>query len=416
MLIGFAACGPLPNPDAPAPGELAASDKQRIVAAAPQGDLQQAVRGQTEFAVDLYKRLGSQDQENLFLSPYSIAVALSMTYAGAEGDTAKAFDAVLHSGLAEPAHHRAMNDLDAQLASRGTNAKGTDGNPFRLKSVNQLFAQQGYGVEAPFLDTLALEYGANVRLLDFSGATEPSRVAINDWVEQRTENRIQDLLAPGIIKEDTRLVLVNAIYFNAAWAKTFEESLTQPGAFNLLSGGQKTVPFMSSLEMPARAAQVNGVEVFELAYDGNELSMLVMVPPQGQFQAFEQALSAQVVEQHVAALKAELLELKLPKFETRSSKSLSQPLKDAGLGIAFSESADFSRITQAERLAITDVVHQAFVKVNEKGTEAAAATAVVIGPTSVPVTRPVVVDRPFVFAIRDNATGALVFLGRITEP
>jgi serpin B len=309
-----------------------------------------------------------------------------------------------------------MNDLDAQLASRGRNASGADGNPFRLNSVNQLFAQNGFAIETPFLDTMAQEYGANVRLLDFKAATEPSRVAINRWVEQRTEKKIQDLLAPDVLSSDTRLVLVNAIYFNAAWAKPFEESQTTSGTFHLLGGQQKSVPFMSSQEMRARAAQVNGVELFELAYDGDELSMLVMVPPAGQFQSFEQALTEPVLSGLVAGLQPEHLELKLPKFETRSSRQLAEPLSAAGLEIAFQDGADFSGITASESLAISDVVHQAFVKVNEKGTEAAAATAVVIGTTSMPTTRPVVVDRPFIFAIRDNATGALVFLGRITEP
>lgn len=415
LALCIVACG-APSTVSP-PGEVAASDKQRLFASAPTPDLARTIEGQSSFALDLYKKLASKDRTNLFLSPYSIGVALSMTYAGAHGDTATAFEDVLGIGLAAPAHHRAMNDLDAQLNSRGQGAQGADGQPFRLTTANQLFAQTGFPVEAPFLDTLAVEYGANVRLLDFKSATEPSRQAINDWVKRRTEDRIPELIARGILTDDTRLVLVNAIYFNAAWAQPFKAANTQPGDFHLLDGTVKSASFMHSQELSTRAAQVDGLEVFELGYDGGELSMLVIVPPSGQFESFEQSLTGDRVAQLVSSLKPETLALKLPKFEARSAFPLKDPLSELGLGLAFSGAADFSGISTAAQLAISEVVHQAFVKVNEQGTEAAAATAVVVDErTSVPVARQLVVDRPFVFAIRDQATGALVFIGRVTSP
>lgn len=407
--------GPFPEP-IEAPGEVAASDQQRITASAPAADLENAVRGQTELALDLYRALGTDNADNLFLSPLSISVALSMAYAGAETTTEDAFETVLGSTLAEAAHHRAMNDLEAQLSSRGQGASGADGQPFRLNTVNQVFAKTGYPILAPFLDTLALEYGANLRLLDFENATEPSREAINDWVAQRTEDRIQNLLAPGTIRNDTRLVLVNAVYFNASWSSPFEPSLTAAKDFHTLEGSVKSVPFMKQNALPTRAAEVNGVEILELPYDGGELSMLVMMPPAGAFASFEAALDAATVESYIAALQGVHLNLEFPKFEVRTSANLGAPLSDLGLGVAFSDGADFSGITTQERLAITDVVHQSFVKVNEAGTEAAAATGVVFGPTSVPQTRDVKVDRPFVFAVLDRATNSLVFLGRITSP
>jgi serpin B len=400
---------------APPPGERIGSELQRVLASAPPADVAAAARGQNDLGFELYRKL-VEDGENLFFSPFSISTALSMTYAGAHGSTATAFEQVLGSGLQAAAHHRAMNDLDLQLSSRGQGASGADGNPFRLNTTNQLFAQAGYPFEAPFLDTLALEYGADVRLLDFEKQTEPSRTLINDWVASRTEQRILNLLGPGVIRPDTRLVLVNAIYFNAAWADAFGENATSPGDFRLEDGGHRSVPMMRNADLPTRAAQVDGVEVFELPYDGHELAMLVMMPPAGTLADFEATLSAARLEVLVGALSAEHLDLSFPRFEARTSAALSAPLKELGLEVAFSDLADFSAMSSAERLMITDVVHQAFVKVNEKGTEAAAATAVIIGPTSMPQVRRLEVDRPFVFAIRDNATGALVFLGRIAAP
>lgn len=395
------------------PGEVAKSDKARITTRAPAADLQQAVKGQNDLAFDLYREVAVEG-ENLFLSPVSIATALSMTYAGAAGGTAQAFEQVLGSGLSAASHHRAMNDLEAQLTSRGKNAQAADGKPFRLTMANQLFGQTGYPFEVPFLDTLAQEYGAGMRLMDFNTAAEPSRVAINEWIAKRTEDRIPELLQPDVITSDTRLVLVNAIYFNAAWKHVFVDGLTANGNFNTGSG-VKSVPLMRNSDLPTRAAQVNGVEVFELPYDGDEMSMVVIVPPLGDLAALEASMDAAKFDAYVAALSSERLDLTFPKFEARTQASLTTPLQTLGLGPAFGSSADFSAMTP-NNVAISDVVHECFVKVDEKGTEAAAATAVIVGETSLPITRPVVVDRPFVFAVRDNATGALAFVGRVTNP
>ncbi len=409
----FAACAPETTPTPP--GEVAGSDKQRLTSAAPSADLAAAVAGNTDFALDLYRKLGASDSGNLFVSPQSITLALSMAYAGSAGATTTAFEQVMHVGLPEDRYHRAMNDLDRQLTSRGQGAKAADGQPFRLAIANQMFAERTFGFEAPYLDTLALEYGANVRLMDFVAKPDPSRVAINQWVEQKTEDRIKDLLPEGTITTDTRAVLVNAIYFNAAWAEQFKPEATRTGTFHNLGGATPTVPMMYGPSMAAKAATVSGVEVVSLPYDGNELSMVVLMPPAGAFAAFEQALDAATLQTHLAALQPQALELTMPKFELRSSKTLSEPLRALGLGPAFGEAGDFSRMSTQAQLGISEVVHQTFVKVSETGTEAAAATAVIIGTTSIPQTRPVTLDRPFLFAIRDDATGAIVFLGRVVS-
>lgn len=408
-----ASCAPPTEPQPP--GEVAGSDKQRLTAAAPSADLAAAVAGNTDFGLDLYRKLGAGSPDNLFISPQSITLALSMAYAGSAGATQAAFEQVLHQGLPEASYHRAMNDLDRQLTSRGQGAQGSDGQPFRLRIANQMFAERTFGFEAPFLDTLALEYGANVRLMDFVGQADPSRLAINRWVAQKTEDRIKDLLAEGTITPDTRAVLVNAIYFNAAWAKQFKPEATKTATFHNLAGTTSSVPMMYAPTMPAKGATVNGVEVVSLPYDGNELSMVVLMPPAGSFATFEQGLTAATLATHLGALANEELELTMPKFELKLSATLAEPLKALGLGPAFGDSGDFSRMSTQAQLGISDVIHQSFVKVSETGTEAAAATAVIIGTTSIPQTRPVVIDRPFVFAIRDEATGAIVFLGRVVS-
>jgi serpin B len=410
------ACGSSSDADPEAPGARVGSSRPRVTAPAPDGDLASAVASNAELALDLYRPLAAETPGNLFLSPQSIAFALSMTYAGAASTTATAFERTLHVGTPEPQYHRAMNDLERQLASRGEGAKAADDQPFRLRLVNQLFAQEGFGLEPPFLDTLAEEYGADVRLLDFAGAPEPSRQAINGWVEQETEDRIRGLLPEGTIRTDTLAVLVNAIYFNAAWAEPFDRALTRDREFTLLDGSRISVPTMTSGDLSVRAAQVGDVELVELPYAGGELSMLLLVPPAGELATFEQQLTPARLLEHVAALRDEHLALTMPRFEVRTSLDLKPPLAALGLAIAFGDDADFSRISSEVDLLVSNVVHQAFVNVNEAGTEAAAATAVIIGPTSAPTIRTVAIDRPFVFVIRDHATGALVFMGRVSRP
>jgi serpin B len=400
----------------PPPGERVASTLARVTDPAPDAALAQAVAGTTAFALDLHRALAATTDGNLFFSPQSVAFALSMAYAGAAGETAAAFEETLHVSIPEAAHHRAMNDLSRQLASRGEGATGTDGQPFRLRLVNQLFAQRNFPFEAPFLDVLAAEYGADVRLMDFAGAPEPSRAAINGWVAEATEDRIPHLLPEGTIDTETVAVLVNAIYFSAAWATQFRPADTEPRSFTLLDGSTRAVPTMHAPDLPARFAHEEGVDVVELPYDGGELSMLLLVPPVAELASFEAALTAERLDALVGALEPQHLALSMPRFEVRTSASLEPPLSALGLGIAFTDAADLSRMSTAASLVITDVVHEAFVKVDESGTEAAAATAVIVGVTSVPQIRPVTVDRPFLFLVRDDATGTVVFLGRVVAP
>jgi serpin B len=396
--------------------EIARSAKQRVTSpdvAAP--DLDDLVSGNSAFAFDLYRVL-KEGHDNLFYSPHSISLALAMTYAGARGETERQMADTLHFTLPQDRLHPAFNRLDLELAQRGEGAENKDGEGFRLHIVNAIWGQEGYGFLSEFLDVLAENYGAGLRVLDFAGAPEESRVTINEWVSDQTENRIEDLIPPDAIDPLTRLVLTNAIYFNAAWAEPFEPDRTEDGPFHLLDGGEVTVPMMRQTTSFGYAED-EGVQAVELPYDGGELSMVILLPDAGEFDAFENTLDAGQVDGIVGDLAHRQVALTMPKFEFESGFSLVDALKALGMPDAFTGAADFSGMTGDRELFIGEVVHKAFVSVDEAGTEAAAATAVMMPLAAMPE-EPVemTVDRPFIFVIRDIETGTALFVGRVVDP
>jgi serpin B len=375
--------------------------------------------GNTAFAFDLYQVLNdmSEDEANLFYSPYSVSVALAMTYAGAEGETEQEMAEALHFTLPEARLHPAFNALSLALASRGEGAEGQDDKGFRLHVVNAIWGQRGYEFLQPFLDTLARYYGAGLRLLDFKAAPEEARGTINDWVSEQTEGKIEDLIPQGAIDPLTRLVLTNAIYFNAAWAAPFKAEMTKDGPFYGLDGESVTVPMMHQTTSFGYA-EGQGYQAVELPYDGHELSMVILVPEAGRFAEVENTLDAQEVTALLERLSMQQVALTMPKFRVESSFSLVEALAALGMPSAFSDVANFSGMDGTRDLFITDVLHKAFVDVDEEGTEAAAATAVIVGLKSAMPQEPVevVVDRPFMFLIRDIKTGAVLFVGRVMDP
>jgi serpin B len=263
-----------------------------------------------------------------------------------------------------------------------------------------------------FLDVLAENYGAGLKILDFITETEASRLAINQWVSDQTEGRIEDLIPKSEITELTRLVLTNAIYFNVAWAYPFDEDMTADGPFYLLDGGQVVVPMMRQTES-FNYTKGEGYQAVELLYDGGELSMVILLPEAGQFEAFEETLNAQQADAIISGLKPARVTLTMPRFEFESEFSLKDTLAGMGMPIAFSSSADFSGMTGNRGLSISAVLHKAFVAVDEAGTEAAAATSVIMAESMPPK---VTIDRPFIFLIRDIETGAALFVGRVLNP
>ena len=400
----------------PAAGEVLKSDQDRITL--PDVNLSDEallVEGNSAFAFELYQALKGEEG-NLFYSPYSISLALAMTYAGARNETAQQMADTLNFMLEQERLHPAFNWLDTELASRGEGAQGKDGEGFRLNIVNAIWGQKDYEFLSEFLDVLAENYGAGMRILDFITETEESRLTINDWVSDQTEGRIEDLIPQGAIDTLTRLVLTNAIYFNAAWENTFDEDMTADDPFYLLDGGQVSVPMMKQTEWFGYT-EGKGYQAVELPYDGGELSMVILLPEADQFRAFEEGLQAQQVCAIISDLQFTGVALTMPQFEFDSEFSLKDTLAGMGMPIAFSEAADFSGMTGNRELFISDVFHKAFVSVDESGTEAAAATAVIAKLTAVPEpTVEVTIDRPFIFLIRDIESGAILFVGRVINP
>jgi serpin B len=409
LLLAPAGCSDSDSADIPEIKSDLAREKNPDVAPA---ELAQLVAGNAALAADVY-RAASAGGGNLFLSPHSIRSALAMTYAGAANATAAQMAAALHFTLPEPKLHAAFNALDLALASRAESASGNT-IPFRLTTANSIWGQTGWEFEPLFLDTLAVNYGAGLRVRDFEADPEAARAEINRWVEERTNDRIKELLAKGVITSDTRLVLTNAIYFSAAWRDPFEASETADRPF-FVGGGDAQV-MVPSLHQRTEYGYFEGAgyRVAELPYDGGQLAMVIVEPDD--LAAFEAGLTGQRLAELAAEVRDYELDLTLPKFKFDAPLDLKPILKSLGMVDAFSEAADFSRMDGERGLVITDVVHKGFVGIDERGTEAAAATAVVVGDTSLPPSATLVVDRPFLFFIRDRPTGAILFVGRVVDP
>lgn len=391
--------------------------------AVPDSDKSTLAADNTAFALDVYRELltdPARSAANQFFSPLSISVALAMTYAGAKGPTAAEMASALRFTLAQERLHPAFDWLDLELMSRGQGALGKDGQPFRLRVSNSLWGDAKTGFESPFLDTLAANYGAGMNLVDFRANPEPSRIRINDWVADKTEQRITNIIPQGAIDPLTRLVLVNAVYFNAAWQRKFDVDATVSEAFTKLDGSTTQVAMMNQMWYFPYAAG-NGYQALELPYDGSELGMVLILPDAGGFEPFEKSLDANAVRTILASLKSNQVRLGLPKFRIEGeSFSVKATMQKLGMKLAFSDTeADFSGMSTQEYLYIADILHKSFVEIDENGTEAAAATAGVgtTGATgSLLPPKIVKMDRPFLFAIVDKKTGAIVFWGRVVDP
>ena len=414
----------LTTPVLPAPtaAELD-SDKDRSVPSVGPADLGELVRGSNAFAFDLYHALSGREG-NLFYSPFSISQALAMTSSGARGETLRQMEATLHHRLPQSELHSEFNALDRTLASRGQEPGGVPNDAgetrqyFRLNIANALWGQQGYEFLPDFLDVLAENYQAGMMAVDFVAAPEESRVRINDWVTEETEGKIKDLLPPGTIDESTRLVLTNAIYFNASWLWQFNPRDTEVRPFHLDGGGTVAVPMMTETTKEFYGyARGDGYQVIDVPYSWGELSMAILLPDEGKLGEFEDSLDSEILDRVIDEIEIGYVTLTMPLFKFESEFSLGGALAEMGMPDAFASGADFSGMTGSRDLWISEVVHKAFVSVDEEGTEAAAATAVATNDSG-PVKEPIVVtvDRPFIFLIRDTGTGTVLFLGRVSNP
>lgn len=399
-LLLMSCAAPEPSPQEPPP--------QQVQPAPPPAALPapaSVTAGQTEFGIELYRRLGAQPG-NIFLSPASISMALGMVYAGAEGETAAEMARALrypsagaHEGMAA-----LLKDLPIEAEGR------------RVSIANALWVQRDFALKPDYLGQVGRHYGGAARPVDFVAAPLEAIAAVNRWAEEQTAGRIKNILERGNITDRTRLVLTNAVYFKADWLLPFHASQTRPRPFRLSGGGSVTLPMMRQRIM-LKLLETPSFEAVEMPYKGEELSMLLFLPREGEgLEAFEAKLEGQALTGWIDQLrKSERadLELVVPKLELDTRASLVPQLQALGMRRAFTQMAQLGGMSGG-RLYLSDVLHQTYLRVDEKGTEAAAVTAGLAEIVSMP--REFHADRPFFFVIRDNRSGTLLFMGRIERP
>jgi serpin B len=376
---------------------------------AARADRAAVVKGDTEFALDLYGKLRSREG-NLFLSPFSISTALAMTSAGARGKTLEQMTSTLHL----PDQRRLHPALSALLGEVNAGRKKGD---YQLSTANALWGQKGYHFLEPFLRLNREYYGAGLREVDFVRDTEGARKTINAWVEKQTNDKIKDLLKEGVLDSDTRLVLTNAIYFKGDWQSHFKRDQTRTRAFHLAGGKSVKAPLMYQ-KGKFNYHEGRGLQVLEMPYAGKNLSLVALLPARADgLEALEKDLTPKKLAGWLEGLHPRIVEVTFPRFKVTAEFSLKPALSALGMELAFSRTnADLSGMDGTRKLYISAVVHKAFIDVNEKGTEAAAATGVVVRDRSKPRTYQFRADRPFLFLIRDRRSDSILFLGRLANP
>lgn len=389
--------------------------------------INQIVEGNTAFALELYAELAKSKSNNLFFSPYSLSTALAMTYAGASENTAAQMSQVLHFPEVSAEFNTAFYHLQNNI-----NDAARKGNNLELNIANALWGQKGHPFSPEFIESLGNYYQAPLQQVNFKADFQNIRQQINNWVEGKTNSKIKDLIKPGLLDHLTRLVLVNAIYFKGNWANPFDKNHTKDAPFWLSFAQQTSVPMMTqkglfgymensniqALELSYASKSQNSDSIETSSYSENALSMVILLPRQRDGLAnLETMLTDTNLDQWLADLRWKKVKISLPKFKISAEFELSKTLEKMGMADAFGEKADFSGMDGSKKLQISEVVHKAFVDVNEEGTEAAAATGVMITTRGLPPPDPeFIADHPFIFLIRHNSSNSILFMGRVTNP
>ncbi|VVB51331.1 Serpin (serine protease inhibitor) [uncultured archaeon] len=370
------------------------------------------VEANNRFAINLYKEILKNDGGNIFFSPWSIETALSMTYEGARGKTASEMQKVLGIPSDDAARRNSFKQIQDQI-----NAGSKD---YRLSTANAIWPQNNYPFLPEYTSIIQNSYGGESRPMDYVSNAEGSRQIINSWVENKTNDKIKDLIPQGALTPMTRLVLTNAIYFKGKWVLQFNETNTKQEDFKVNATAKVKAPLMKKTGEKAKFkyAEISGTQILELPYEGKEISMLILLPKEGDMPAFEKEISAEKISEWRNSIYERRVDVYLPKFKVETKYFLPQQLSSMGMPTAFTSNADFSGMDGTRNLSITDVIHQAYVEVNEEGTEAAAATAVIVGLTSaMPAPTPIFrADRPFIYIIQQTDTGNILFIGKINNP
>ena len=379
-------------------------------------DLKTLASDNNSFAIDLFHALADYNNQNLIYAPFSISEALAMTYAGAEGKTAQQMAQVLHYSLPGDRLHMAFNATDLSLQSSTSN-QGQD--QFQLNIANSLWGQKGFSFLADYLDLLTQNYGTGVKLTDFKNSPEPSRQEINQWISQQTKNKINDLLAKGTITTNTRLALVNAIYFNGRWNDPFDHNLTHKADFTGLDGSKTTVSMMAATGV-SNLKYIHGTnfQAVELPYKENQAVMTVIVPDAGYFNDIKKIISSAWISDCWQQMRLTIVQLSMPKYKFETTLGLSDQLSKMGMADAMNqEAADFSNMDGKKDLFIGAVIHKAMIAVDEDGTEAAAASAIVMQTLGMAGGNvQLTVDRPFIIVIHDVHHNSILFMGQVLDP
>ena len=364
------------------------------------------VNANNQFTFDLYSNI-KDNESNVFFSPYSISVALAMTYEGARGQTAEEIQSVFYFP---------EDDIIRRSSfARIYNNINKIGKEFELHTANALWAQEDYPFLEEYTSLIDQYYVGKITNLDFVADTENSRMIINRWVEEQTKNKIKDLIPQGAINSITRLVLTNAIYFKGIWVKQFDRRDTKQQDFKVSPDKTIKVPMMSLTEEEFNYTETEDLQVLEMPYKGEELSMLILLP-KNDLESIEDFLNAEKLSELRNNLREVEIDVYIPKFTFETKYFLPDTLSEMGMPTAFTwPDADFSGMDGTKYLFIQNVIHQAFVEVNEEGTEAAAATAVIVG-FGAAMNKVFRADHPFIFIIQERETGNILFLGRVTDP
>jgi serpin B len=371
------------------------------------------IAGNNFFAFDLYHQLKTESTGNLFYSPFSISTALAMTYAGASGRTAEQMRKVLYFGEGESFHYN-YKKLIRRLKYE---------DECKLQLVNGLWAQKDYVFHKSYLDLVHSSYDPELKNVDFSIATERenARLDINQWVEKRTEDKIKKLLKPDDLCSETKLVLVNAIYFYGTWSQPFMKHLSDEKSFYLSGKEKVTFPFMNG-KSGYKYYEDESIKALDLPYNRNQASLIIFLPRGiDDINKLEEKLDYQYFDAVTSAMMFQEVSVSIPKFKLEAKVNLEEKLSDMGMTDAFTPFvSDFSAMSPAADLYISKVIHQAFINLDEAGTEAAAATAVIMTKETsakpIEVAKEFRADHPFIFVIRDNTTGSILFMGKLMKP
>lgn len=359
------------------------------------------------FAFDMYSMIKS-DVENIFFSPYSIFTAMAICYDGAEGSTKEQISNVFYYPLSKPVLEGSTKEMIDTINS--------DNDAYDLETANALWVLEEYPLNEQYVFNAENYYDGMIIPLDFAGQPEESRLIINSWVEKKTNDKIKDLLAEGSIDGNTRLIITNAVYFNGTWLQEFEEAGTRKKVFYLSDGQEKQVDTMYAIETYNYGKDKNA-QILELPYKGDDISMYIILPSKNNIKEFENDLTLDYYNELKDNLNSDEIKILLPKFTFEARAELNEPLQDMGIVDAFdSDMADFSGISASDGLSISEVIHQAYIGVNEKGTEAAAATGIVMEDSLPYYKYEFTADHPFMFFIEDKRTGCILFMGKVENP